>query len=70
MNNGNSRHRRFMLRLALAGAVTIASCSLVIAAGSSGKSKAGEATGADLYSARCSQCHSERYAKERTSAQW
>jgi hypothetical protein len=37
---------------------------------SANKAKATKLSGADLYAIHCNRCHPERYATERTAAQW
>ncbi len=56
--------------VAWAATAIIASTIVVVGADGATAAKHKDATGADLYAINCSRCHSERYAKERTDAQW
>jgi len=51
--------------IAILGAVVSVAC-----ASTENKSVAKKLTGQELYAINCNRCHAERYATERTPAQW
>lgn len=57
----------------IAGTTTaaIVASTIIVAGAEGGKTGKSQAPGgADLYASNCMRCHAERYAKERTDAQW
>jgi mono/diheme cytochrome c family protein len=55
----------------LAGVAAISVVVVSLAFADTGKKPAAKKlTGQELYAINCSRCHSERYATERTPAQW
>lgn len=77
--HSSTRQRRRGLLLALIAFAACALCSAGLTAADSKPAKAAEPkkaekkaklSGADLYAMHCNRCHPERYATERTEAQW
>jgi mono/diheme cytochrome c family protein len=58
--------------IAVFAAVLVISASAIIAYAKDGDAKPvkKKLTGQELYAINCNRCHSERYATERTAAQW
>jgi len=62
---------RFQLFSTLAGVAAISVVVVSLAFADTGeKPAAKKLTGQELYAINCGRCHSERYATERTPAQW
>lgn len=71
MNRLHSLNPRGWGIAAWAAMAAIIASVFVIAGANVGKAATPKAvTGADLYQINCARCHAERYAKERTDAQW
>ena len=56
--------------LAMAAAMIVAVASLALAKDADVKPARKKLTGEQLYAINCNRCHAERYATERTDAQW
>jgi mono/diheme cytochrome c family protein len=58
--------------VAVFAAVVVISASAIVAFAKNGDDKPAKKklTGAELYAINCNRCHAERYATERTAAQW
>ena len=58
--------------VAVFAAVVVISASAIVAFAANGDAKPAKKklTGQELYAINCNRCHSERYATERTPAQW
>ena len=72
MNRFDSRRRLRQAGLGLA-AVAATIClvvSLALAKDGDSKPAKKKLTGEELYAINCNRCHAERYATERTDAQW
>jgi mono/diheme cytochrome c family protein len=71
MNRFRSLHLRAGVVVAFAAAVVI-SASALVAFATTGDTKPvkKKLTGQELYAINCNRCHAERYATERTPAQW
>lgn len=62
-----NRIRLFSTLASLAAIATVGSVALADTGGKPAKKKL---TGEQLYAINCNRCHAERYATERTDAQW
>ena len=71
MNRFSSLHLRAGAVAVVAAAVVI-SASAIVAFAASGDAKPvkKKLSGQELYAINCNRCHAERYATERTPAQW
>jgi mono/diheme cytochrome c family protein len=71
MNRFRSLNPRTWVVVALSAALVI-SASAIVAFAKNGDDKPvkKKLTGAELYAINCNRCHAERYATERTAAQW
>ena len=56
--------------LAMVAAMLVAVASLALAKDADVKPVKKKLTGEQLYAINCNRCHAERYATERTDAQW
>jgi mono/diheme cytochrome c family protein len=56
--------------LAMIAAMIVAVASLALAKDADVKPAKKKLTGEQLYAINCNRCHAERYATERTDAQW
>jgi mono/diheme cytochrome c family protein len=56
--------------LAMVVAMIVTAASLALAKDADVKPAKKKLTGEQLYAINCNRCHSERYATERTAAQW
>ena len=71
MNRFRSLHLRAGAVAVVATAVVISASAIVtFAASSDTKPVKKKLTGQELYAINCNRCHAERYATERTPAQW
>jgi mono/diheme cytochrome c family protein len=62
--------RRTSLAMAVAGAVVVGAVAVTIARAADTAPAKKKLTGQELYAINCNRCHAERYATERTPAQW
>jgi mono/diheme cytochrome c family protein len=71
MNRFRSLHLRAGI-LAVFAAAAVISASALVAFAKNGDAKPvkKKLTGEQLYAINCNRCHAERYATERTDAQW
>jgi mono/diheme cytochrome c family protein len=71
MNRFRSLHPRAGV-VAVFAAVVVISASGIVAFAKNGDAKPvkKKLTGQELYAINCNRCHAERYATERTPAQW
>ena len=73
MNRFRSLHLRAgAVAVAVVAAAVVISASAIVALAANGDAKPvkNKLTGQELYAINCNRCHSERYATERTPAQW
>ena len=56
--------------IVMAAAIVSGAATVVLAQGAGAAPARKETTGAQLFASNCSRCHMERYARERTDAQW
>ena len=71
MNRFRSLHLRAGVVAVVAAAVVISASAIVaLAANGDAKPAKKKLTGEQLYALNCNRCHAERYATERTDAQW
>jgi mono/diheme cytochrome c family protein len=61
---------RIRLFSALAVVAAVAAVVSIALADTGGKAPKKKLTGEQLYAINCNRCHAERYATERTDAQW
>ena len=71
MNRFRSLHLRAGAVAVVVAAVVISASAIVaLAANGDAKPAKKKLTGEQLYALNCNRCHAERYATERTDAQW